>query len=60
MDINTFFGHIKFDTSPENHGLQTGHSMVYIQWQKDASGNLVKQVVWPLDGKTAELIYPIR
>jgi len=60
MDINTFFGHIKFDTSPENHGLQTGHSMVYIQWQKDASGNLIKQVVWPLEGKTAEVIYPIR
>jgi branched-chain amino acid transport system substrate-binding protein len=60
MDINTFFGHIQFDTSAENHGLQTGHSMVYIQWQKDASGNLVKQVVWPLEGKTADLVYPIR
>lgn len=60
MDMMTFFGHIKFDTSAENHGLQIGHSMVYIQWQKDASGNFVKQVVWPAEGKTAEPVYPIR
>ncbi len=60
MDLMTFYGHIKFDTSPENHGLQIGHSMVYIQWQRDASGNLVKQVVWPKEGATAEAIYPIR
>ncbi len=59
MDMMTFFGHIKFDTSAENHGLQTGHSMVYIQWQKDASGALVKQVVWPAEGKTAEALYPL-
>lgn len=59
-DMLTFFGRIKFDTSPEAHGLQIGHSMVYIQWQKDASGNLVKQVVWPKEGQTAEPIYPIR
>lgn len=60
MDMMTFFGHIKFDTSAENHGLQIGHSMVYIQWQKDANGAFVKQVVWPAEGKTAEAIYPIR
>lgn len=59
MDMMTFFGHIKFDTSPENHGLQIGHSMVYIQWQKDASGALIKQVVWPAEGKTAAPIYPL-
>ncbi len=59
MDVLTFFGHTKFDTSPEAHGLQLGHSMVYIQWQKDDAGNLVKQVVWPLEGATAETIYPI-
>ena len=59
-DMVTFFGHIKFDTSAENHGLQIGHEMVYIQWQKDASGTLVKQVVWPLAGKTADALYPIR
>jgi ABC-type branched-subunit amino acid transport system substrate-binding protein len=59
MDVLTFFGHIKFDTSPENHGLQIGHSMVYIQWQKDDAGNLMKQVVWPQEGATAETIYPL-
>jgi branched-chain amino acid transport system substrate-binding protein len=60
MDLLTFFGRIKFDTSPEAHGLQIGHSMVYIQWQKDAGGNLVKQVVWPKEGRTADPLYPIR
>jgi ABC-type branched-subunit amino acid transport system substrate-binding protein len=59
MDILTFYGHVKFDTSAENHGLQVGHDMVYIQWQKDDGGNLVKQVVWPLEGATAETLYPI-
>jgi branched-chain amino acid transport system substrate-binding protein len=47
-----------FDTSEEAHGLQIGHSMIYIQWQKDDAGNLVKQVVWPLEGKTADALYP--
>ena len=60
LDLNTFFGHIKFDTSAAAHGLQIGHEMVFIQWQKDASGALVKQVIWPLAGKTANIIYPIR
>jgi ABC-type branched-subunit amino acid transport system substrate-binding protein len=60
MDILTFYGRIKFDTSAEAHGLQVGHSMVYIQWQKDASGALVKQIVWPLEGATAKTLYPIR
>jgi ABC-type branched-subunit amino acid transport system substrate-binding protein len=58
-DALTFFGHIKFDTSAEKHGLQVGHSMVYIQWQKDSSGNLVKQVVWPTEGATAKVMYPL-
>jgi ABC-type branched-subunit amino acid transport system substrate-binding protein len=58
MDILTGYGHIKFDTSAESHGLQIGHSMVYIQWQKDDAGNLVKQVVWPLEGATADALYP--
>jgi ABC-type branched-subunit amino acid transport system substrate-binding protein len=60
MDILTFFGHINFDTSPENHGLQRGHSMVYIQWTKNSAGELEKQVVWPAEGKTASVLYPIR
>ena len=58
MDILKAYGHIKFDTSEEAHVLQIGHSMVYIQWQKDDAGNLVKQVVWPLEGKTADALYP--
>jgi branched-chain amino acid transport system substrate-binding protein len=56
----TFFGHTQFDTSAEHHGLQIGHEMVYIQWQKDASGVLVKQVVWPEAGQSAAAVYPIR
>jgi branched-chain amino acid transport system substrate-binding protein len=60
VDMTTFFGHIKFDTSAESHGLQVGHSMVYVQWQKDANGALVKQVVWPAEGKTADAVYPIK
>ncbi len=60
MDMLTAYGHIKFDTSAEAHGLQIGHSMVYIQWQKDEAGNLAKQVVWPLEGKTADVLYPLR
>ena len=60
MDVITFYGHIKFDTTAEAHGLQIGHSMVYIQWQKDGAGDLAKQVVWPLEGATAETIYPLR
>jgi ABC-type branched-subunit amino acid transport system substrate-binding protein len=59
MDVLTFYGQVKFDTSPEAHGLQIGHSMVYIQWQMDDAGNLGKQVVWPLAGATAETLYPI-
>lgn len=55
-DILTFYGHIKFNTTPEAHGLQEGHDMVYVQWQKDASGNLAKQIVWPAEAASAELI----
>jgi ABC-type branched-subunit amino acid transport system substrate-binding protein len=58
MDILTCYGRIKFETSEEAHGLQVGHDMVYIQWQKDDAGNLAKQVVWPLSGATAETLYP--
>lgn len=58
MDILTFFGHIKFDTSAEKHGLQIGHTMVYIQWQKDASGNFAKQIVWPSEAAQTEPLYP--
>ncbi len=59
IDTLTFFGHMKFDTSAEKHGLQIGHSMVYIQWQAGGSG-MEKQVVWPAEGATTEVLYPIR
>jgi len=59
LDMMIFFGHIKFDTSAEAHGLQIGHDMILIQWQKDGD-KLVKQVVWPEAGATAKPIYPIR
>lgn len=59
LDVLTFYGHIKFDTSPENHGLQIGHDMIYVQWQ-GSGDDLHKEVVWPLAGMTADAIYPIR
>lgn len=58
MDMMIFFGHIKFDTG-EAHGLQVGHDMVYIQWQKQ-DGQVVRQIVWPEAAKSAEAIYPLR
>jgi branched-chain amino acid transport system substrate-binding protein len=58
MDMTTFYGRIKFETGADAHGLQIGHDMVYIQWQKDDGGNLVKQVVWPPEGATAAPLYP--
>src|SRR5271167_3645349 len=58
-DITTFYGRTKFSTAANDHGLQVGHAMVLAQWQKDKSGKLVKQVVWPLAAKSANLVYPI-
>jgi ABC-type branched-subunit amino acid transport system substrate-binding protein len=59
LNLMTFFGRTKFDTSAEAHGLQTAHQMVYIQWQGSMS-NMQKQVVWPEDAKTADAKYPLR
>jgi len=58
-DITTFYGRTQFATADNQHGLQVGHSMILAQWQKDKSGKLVKEVVWPLAGKSANLVYPI-
>ena len=55
----TFYGNIAFDTTAEAHGLQTGHEMVYVQWQGDTTKR-VKQIVWPADAVTAKLLYPMR
>lgn len=59
MDIFTFYGGIKFDTSAEAHGLQIGHQMVVAQWQKDDTGALVRKVVWPADVANAAPLYPV-
>ena len=59
MDIFTFYGGVKFDTSPEAHGLQIGHQMVVAQWQKDDAGELVRRVIWPADVANAEPLYPV-
>ena len=59
MNIFTFYGGIKFDTSAEAHGLQVGHSMVVIQWQKSDAGELVREVIWPADVASKEAIFPI-
>jgi len=59
MDVTTFYGRTKFSPNAADHGLQVGHTMVIAQWQKDKSGKMVKQVVWPVAGKSADLKYPI-
>ncbi len=56
MAITTFYGRIKFDTG-KYYGRQIGHSMVYLQWQ-EKGGKMVKEVVWPLEAKSADLVYP--
>ena len=58
IDVRTFFGHIKFATDPGHHGLQMAHEMVLAQWQK-MNGKPGRQVVWPLEGKSGDLIYPL-
>ena len=59
MDILTFYGHIKFDTSEEAHGLQIAHKMVVAQWQKNDAGELVRVIVAPSDVANADPLYPI-
>ena len=56
LDLYAFYGGIKFDATPKNHGLQLGHDMIYIQWQKDDKGKLFKQVVWPETSKTGGVV----
>lgn len=58
LDLLTFFGHMQFDTTPESHGLQIGHSMMYIQWQSGADG-LAKTIVWPPEAVTGDVLYPM-
>ena len=59
-DAITFYGHTKFATAANEHGLQQGHSMVLAQWQADKAGKPVKQVIWPDAAKSAPITYPIK
>jgi ABC-type branched-subunit amino acid transport system substrate-binding protein len=54
MNLMTFYGVVQFSTDAKTHGKQVAHTMVYMQWQKDASGKLVPQIVWPLGAKSAD------
>jgi ABC-type branched-subunit amino acid transport system substrate-binding protein len=45
-NMYTFYGRIKFDTG-KLHGLQEGHEMIYIQWQKGKDGKPEKVAVYP-------------
>jgi branched-chain amino acid transport system substrate-binding protein len=58
MQVTTFFGQYKVATDPGHHGLQTAHKMVLAQWQM-VNGKLQRQVVWPLEAKSADLLFPI-
>ena len=58
-DITTFYGRTQFATADSNHGLQVGHAMILAQWQKDKSGKVVKEVVWPPAAKSANFLYPM-
>jgi branched-chain amino acid transport system substrate-binding protein len=58
-DLTTFFGRTKFATAANEHGLQVGHTMVLAQWQKDKSGKLEKEIVWPENASTAAIMFPI-
>jgi len=54
-NLMTFYGVVKFSTDAKTHGKQQAHSMVYMQWQKDAAGKLITNIVWPLEAKSADL-----
>ncbi len=56
MNVTTLFGRTQFSTDPKSHGLQLAHQMVLAQWQRK-DGKLVKEVVWPTDPKTADILY---
>ena len=61
QDMYTFYGRIKFNTDPKLQGLQEGHEMIYIQWQKDKQGKPAKAAVWPTAAATASpVVCPTR
>ena len=54
MKLMTFYGVVQFSTEAKTHGKQVAHDMVYMQWQKDSSGKLVTNIVWPEAAKSAD------
>jgi branched-chain amino acid transport system substrate-binding protein len=56
IDVTTLFGRTKFSTNAKEHGLQLGHKMVLAQWQRKG-GAIVKEVIWPKEAKTADVLY---
>jgi branched-chain amino acid transport system substrate-binding protein len=59
MDLMTFYGHIKFDTSEGSHGLQIAHKMVVAQWQMNEAGELERVIIAPSGVALAEPLFPI-
>lgn len=57
MNLMTFYGGIKFDTSEEAHGLQIAHKMVVAQWQKNEAGELERVIIAPAEVATNEPLY---
>ena len=59
MNLMTFYGGTKFDTSEEAHGLQIAHKMVVGQWQKNDAGEFVLEIVAPASVATSDPLYPM-
>lgn len=51
LDIETFYGHIRFD----EHGFNVGHKMAVVQIQQGQ-----RLLVWPGKSKQADFVYPFR
>lgn len=60
MNAMTFFGRIQFADKKARHGLQMGHEMVLIQWQRGNDGELTKELVYPKSARTAPVLYPLK
>jgi branched-chain amino acid transport system substrate-binding protein len=59
MDVTTFYGEVKFASGKDDHGLQVGHDMVLMQWQKGDDGKLHNRVIFPKNAAEEPLAYPI-
>jgi len=54
LKLMTFYGVVQFSTDAKTHGKQIGHAMALMQWQKDATGKLASQVIWPFESQSAD------